>query len=384
MARSILLAAIALLLAVPAGAYGAQMEVHIASDDTEIAPSYKFLRVININYQDGGVLAELLSGKSSEISFSADSKTSDMRQLLEKINLNLRKVSSTVLVTDVTVHYKATLVSGKESASMEYNIDLVPVMKNYEIGRDSASTFLDAQWRGLKISGPVIIDTVQFGSFDINSPESALQVIAPFVLEEIKKTDAIQILNIELLDASKILELPLYKWHFLFDPTAILEETKGTGYQGTVVVSYYTMGECKIGIGSCEDRVWQNDFVTDKKYQLSAIESQDYATISIEGYASYRELEGVEIFGVSPNSPEVYRTNTGGFPIGVIYGMAGMAGIGALVILTFSHRKLKKEEGMGQTGIEPSQLRAQETSSSAGSYQTNRVEGHLIERRSPI
>jgi len=384
MASTLLLAAIALLLSVPASAFGAQMEVHITSDATEIIPSYKFLRVVNINYEDGGVLAELLSGKNSEILFSADSKTSDMRQLLEKINLNLREVSSTVVVTDVTVHYKATLVSGKKSSSMEYNIELVPVMKNYEIGRDSSTAFLDAQWRGLKISGPVMIDTIQFGSFDINSPESALQVMAPLVLEEIKKTDAVQILNIEMLDASEILNLPLYKWHFLFDPTSILEETKGMGYLGTVVVSYYTMGECKIGIGPCEDRVWQKDFSTDKKYKLSAIESQDDATISIEGYASYRELDGVEAFGVTPNSPEVGRTNTGGFPIGVIYGMAGMAGIGAVVILTFSHRKLKKEEGIGQTGIDPSQLRAQETSSSAGSYQTNRVEGHLIERRSPI
>jgi hypothetical protein len=377
-----MLAAVALLVCVPAAAFGAQMEVHIASDSTHIAPSYKFLRVVNINYQDGGVLAELLSGKNSEIVFSADSKTSDMRQLLEKINSNLREVSSTVVVTDVAVHYKATLVSGKQSSSVEYNIELIPVMKNYELGWDQSTTFLDAQWRGLKISGPVIIDTAEYGMYDINSPASALQIFAPPVLDEIK-TDAMQILGIELLDASEILTLPLYKWHFLFDPTAILEETKATGYQGTVVVSYYTMGECKIGIGSCEDRVWQKDFVTDKKYKLNAIESQDDATISIEGYASYRELDGVEIFGVTPNSPEVGRPATG-FPIGVIYGMAGMAGIGAVVILTFSHRKLKKEEGIGQTGIDPSQLRAQETSSSAGSYQTNRVEGHLIERRSAI
>ena len=40
----------------------------------------------------------------------------------------------------------------------------------------------------------------------------------------------------------------------------------------------------------------------------------------------------------------------------IIYGMAGMAGIGAIGFLLFSSRKLKKEQGMGQTGIDPSQL----------------------------
>jgi hypothetical protein len=361
------------------------MEVQIASDDTEIAPSYKFLRVVNINYENGGVLSDLLAGKQAEISFSADSKTSDLGTLLEKINLNLNDVSSKVTVTDVVVHYKAMILSHEKSASIEYNIELIPTMKNFNLGRDPSTTFIDSQWRGIKIVGPVIIDTVEFGELDINNPESALQVMIPQVLDEIEKTDAIQILNIELLDASKILELPLYKWHFLFDPTAILEETKGSGYQGTVV-SYYTMGECKIGIGSCEDRIWKKDFVIDEKYKISAIESQDDATISIEGYASYRDLGNIEIFGVTPNSPEIGRPATGGFPISVIYGMAGMAGIGAVTILIFSSRKLKKEEGMGQTGIDPSQLRAQETSSSGGGYHTNRGESHLIEKksRSPI
>ena len=384
MAQSMLLVVIVLLLSVPASAFAAQMEVHIAPNVTEITPSYKFLRVVNINYENGGMLADLLSGKQAKISFSTDSKTSDTSTLLEKINLHLKDVSSKSLVTDVIVHYKATLFSNEKSASIEYNIEIIPTIKNFELKGDPSTTFIDSQWRGITITGPVIIDTAEFGEFDINNPESAFQIMIPLVLDEIKNTDAIQVLNIELLDSSGILDLPLYKWHFLFDPTGILEETKRLEYQGSGVVSYYTMGECKIGIDSCEDRAWQKDFVMDKKYKLSAIESQDDATISIQGYASYRKIGEVEIFGVTPNSPETGRPATGGFPISVIYGMAGMAGIGTIIVLTFSSIKLKKEKGMGQTGIDPSQLRAQITSASSGSYQTNRVEGHLYEKRSPV
>ena len=52
--------------------------------------------------------------------------------------------------------------------------------------------------------------------------------------------------------------------------------------------------------------------------------------------------------------------------------------IGAIVILFVSNRKLKKEEGMGQQGIDPSQLRGVETSAASGGYQTVRGEAQLV------
>jgi hypothetical protein len=64
--------------------------------------------------------------------------------------------------------------------------------------------------------------------------------------------------------------------------------------------------------------------------------------------------------------------------------MAGAAGIGAIAVLIFSNYKLKKESGMGQTGIDPVLLRIQETSHSAGSYKTNRGDSHLIEKTNSL
>ena len=53
-------------------------------------------------------------------------------------------------------------------------------------------------------------------------------------------------------------------------------------------------------------------------------------------------LEDLEIIGVTPTPPEGYATtSTGGFPVGIIYGMAAMAAIGGAGIFIFSNRKLK-------------------------------------------
>ncbi len=61
-----------------------------------------------------------------------------------------------------------------------------------------------------------------------------------------------------------------------------------------------------------------------------------------------------------------------------MYGMAGMAAIGGIVMFVFSNRKLKKDQNEGQTGIDPTHLRSYETSTSSGSYKTNRGESYLI------
>ena len=57
--------------------------------------------------------------------------------------------------------------------------------------------------------------------------------------------------------------------------------------------------------------------------------------------------------------------------------MAGMAGIGTIGILVWSNRKMKSEQGQGQTGIDPSQLQGYATSAASGGYQTVRGEAQL-------
>ena len=69
-------------------------------------------------------------------------------------------------------------------------------------------------------------------------------------------------MQIPLIDASGILDLPLYKWHSLFDNTAIIPGAAEYKYTGKNVITHYSMGECNIGIGPCNDREWREDDLT--------------------------------------------------------------------------------------------------------------------------
>ena len=357
-------------------AYSAQLDVDIPADATEITPSYKFLRVVFFEYPDGGKLADMLQGKDGVVSFSADSKTSGVPQLISKLNTQLTDSLSGALVDDIKIKYKATLDVYDESASIEYNIELIPTIKNHAITVNS-ETYIDSDWRGIKFSGPILIET-KYGEYDINSPESVLRVLVPELLQEIQNTDAKEVLDIEILDASGISNLSLERWHFLFDPTGILEESKNVGFKESSVISHFSMGECSFKAGMCKDRTWAVEFILDKKYIIKAIESQDDATILIEGYGSVKTIGGSEVFGVQGAPPVAHREK---FPVDIIYGMAGMAAVGGAGIFIISHLKLKKEARMGsqQTGIDPSRLRAYKTSDGSGGYQTVRGEAQFID-----
>jgi len=69
-------------------------------------------------------------------------------------------------------------------------------------------------------------------------------------------------------------------------------------------------------------------------------------------------------------------TSTGGFPVMIIYGMAGLAAAAGIGFFFISSRSMKNQK-VGQQGIDPSNLVGYQTSASSGGYQTNRGEAQL-------
>ncbi len=368
-----------LLLLISSGfmpyAHAAQLDAKIPTDENTIEPSFQFLRVIYIEYPNGGEITKLLQGKSQTISFSVDSKTRDMSNLINQINQNLKSIPSDAFVTDVKINYQAILSGNENSAVIEYKVQLIPTITNYVIQRQSEKSTLDANWRGIKLDQPILIDT-KYGSFDINNPKSALDVLLPDVMAKIKDRD-LKILELPLIDASGIQSLPLYKWQSLFDNTAIIQGAVEYKFSGKYVITHYTMGECSVEVGACNDRKWSQDFEIDKEYSIKIVESQDDASIAIEGYADSSTFGGIEVFETSLKNTVSDVPETG-FPGGVMYGMAGMVVIGGIIMFVFSNRKLKHDKDQGQTDIDPSYLRSYETSESAGGYKTNRGESYVI------
>lgn len=353
------------------------------NSDTAIA-SMKYQRAIFIDYSEGGELASDLREKNVFVSFSVDSSNSGVKNLLGKLNSYVLSKNSQAQITDLKVHYTATMTGRENSMSIDYKIELLPVITKFVI-RDyspGSPAILDIDWRGFGTNGPVAISTTEYGTLDINLPISFIQKFEPELAAAIIAGDAGDLATKRLMNADGIKNQPVGNWHFLFDPTGISVDASQHGLSEEIagnVISSYTMGESNLREGRQVEQVYEATFTMDKVYTLKTFESADNALISVIGFAT-RETSGTsEVFGVSPEPPEGYATtSTGEFPAMILYGMAGMAALGGVAMMMMSRRKLAKEKDhMVQTGIDPSQLTGVATSASAGGYQTVRGEAQV-------
>ncbi len=358
--------------------WGAQLDAKIIPDDDSVKVKMTYQRTLSIVYNDGGDLADQLRGKSWEVSFNADSSDQGVKDLINKLNLKIASDGSSSQITDLDVEYVARLNGKSVTTLIDYKIVLHPTLSNYNIRQYSANSpsLVDLAWRGLTVNSEIMINGVE-----INFPRSILESKEPGAHAIMSGTEAESILSTNLINADGIRDQPLGNWHKLFDPTGISSDASQFGLSEEIagfVVTTYTMGESSIREGRQVEKEFEVEFTKDKEYILRSVESADSANVAVIGFASIDVLNNAEVLGVTPTAPEDFGDTTGGgFPIMIIYGMAGMAGIGTIAVLFFSSRKLKSEEGQGQTGIDPSQLQGYATSASSGGYQTVRGEAQL-------
>ncbi len=358
--------------------WGAQLDAKIIPDDESVKIKMIYQRTLKIGYEDGGELAEILRGKNSQMAVNADSTNPGVQDLINKLNQKIASDGSTVRITDLDIEYSAKLNGNPLAALIDYKIVLEPTLFNYNIRQFSPNSpaLVEMGWRGLTVNSPIVIDGVE-----INFPGSFIQSDEPEVFAIISGTEAGSILSTNLINADGIRDQPLGNWHKLFDPTGITSDASQFGLAEEIsgfVITTYTMGESSIREGRQVEKEIEIEFTKDKEYYVRSIESADSANVALIGFASIDFLDNIEILGVTPNAPKDFgETTGGGFPIMIIYGMAGMAGIGTIGILFWSSRKLKSESGQGQTGIDPSQLQGYATSAASGGYQTVRGEAQL-------
>ena len=171
-------------------------------------------------------------------------------------------------------------------------------------------------------------------------------------------------------------------WHFLFDPTGVTADAATFGLDKSIsgfVVSKWTMGESSLREGRQVEKVFEAPVSADQNYVVRSVQSSDQGNIAAIGFGALDVLDGLEIAGLTPTPPAGYQTtSSGGFPVTIVYGMAGMAAIGGIAFFIFSNRALKNQT-IGQQGIDPSRLVSYQTSASSGGYQTNRGEAQLAD-----
>ena len=351
------------------------------SEEAEI----KFQRSVIINYDDGGQLADQLRGLKISKTFSIDSSDPGVNDLRDRMNYFLKNTAnSDAAITDVKIDYDTTLTGRGLNTSIDYKVIVTLYVTNHIIRDFSGSSagIIDMDWRGVVVDGPVEIN-VKGVVHEINLPISFISDVAPALYSAVQGTEAEAILNTPLMDASGIKAQPLGNWHFLFDPTGINVDASQFGMSeelAGLVWSSYTMGESSLREGIQTEKEQVATFTTDKTYDLRTIESADAANVFVAGFANVDVLQNSEVFGFSPTAPEGFATtSTGGFPMMIIYGMAGMAAVAGIAVFIISEKKRKGEIKQGgiQTGIDPSQLVGADTSTGAGGYKTNRGEAHL-------
>ena len=350
------------------------------SEDVEI----KFQRSVILNYDDGGQLADQLRGLKITKTFSADSSDPGVNELRDRMNYFLKNIGhSDAAITDVTIDYDTTLTGRGLNTSIDYKVIITLSLTNHIIRDFSGGSagLIDMDWRGVSVEGPVEINVRGIDN-EINLPISFIADASPALYSAVQGTEAETILNIPLIDASGIKAQPLGNWHFLFDPTGINVDASQFGMSeelAGLVWSSYTMGESSLREGIQTEKEQKATFTTDKTYDLRTIESADSANVFVAGFANVDELSGSEVFGFSPTAPEGFATtSTGGFPIMIIYGMAGMAAVVGGAVFIISEKKRKKDVGsVQQTGIDPSNLRSAGPRAGSGGYQTNRGESYL-------
>ncbi len=358
-----------------APAWGAQLDSRINPNNAESPFKMSYLKTVFIEYPNGGDLFDALGGTEWNVSGTADATNPGVQQLMTKLNNGIQSDGSQARISDLNVIYEFQLKGRNIQTSVDYRVVLEGSITDYIITEDSQKKLVDLGWRGLSTTSSIQIDGIE-----INIPLGVLATEEPILYRTFLGTEAEDVLNRELINADFILEQPLTNWHFLFDPTGINADASTFGLDDEIagfVVSSWTMGESSIREGRQVERVYEAEVMADELYIVRSVQSSDQANLFTIGFGALDILDGVEIAGVTPTPPDDYMTtSTGGFPIMIIYGMAGMAAIGGIGFFIISSRSMKKQ-AVGQQGIDPSNLVGYQTSASSGGYQTNRGEAQL-------
>ena len=112
-------------------ASAAQLDGAILYQQESTEPSFQFLRIIYIEYPNGGEISESLRGENKVISFKVDSDTPGMDDLVKSLNQNLKETLSNAVVTDPKINYQAILQGNENSAVIEYKVQLVLTITNH-------------------------------------------------------------------------------------------------------------------------------------------------------------------------------------------------------------------------------------------------------------
>ncbi len=320
-------------------AFAADMTAFLVPDRDRTDASFVAVRTITLEYPAGSSLAQEFDG-DERIKFAVNGtaqEESPVGQVILAVNKALGEAESPVQATSMNVVYTAVIRGSDTRAVISYKVELIPVLEQFVLQRGeggSSGHIIDLEWRGFSVDGPVIVNSQEFGEFNINQPVALLQELHPQVAEGLISGPASEIMNESLMNFEDF-NFSIKSWHRLFDPVG--SYGGGVGLQGTAgakALTVYSLGEGSIREGA--HTVKEKDATGTVSGVSVKVHSQNpppSGQITVAGYSVAQENEGAEFAIVTTDAPEGVQTSTGGFPIQVLLVFGGMMGAIAIFIL---------------------------------------------------
>jgi hypothetical protein len=320
-------------------ANAAQIDASLIPEYDRAVGTFTGTKFIQIKYQPGSAVAELFDGKNQRIEFTIKgTNASGMAELTALVNAALLKADSPAHVKNANLTYIGVLKGGPDLLTLTYRVELTQEFSGFRLDQSVDDIPMDINWRGFVVEEALILESGQ-GQVNVNQPVGLLEALYPEFAAKLMATEARSIMTEPILDFSEIGDMPMDRWHWLFDPTRNLASTSGllSGDIGRAkVLSVYSLGECSIREGCPPPK--EGDATVDvdgTSLDVHISTPQPNSQIEIAGYTSLERAGEHQIIRVRMDNP---TPGIPGFTLQVLLVFGGMMGAIAVMVL-FKTRK---------------------------------------------
>jgi hypothetical protein len=320
-------------------ANAAQIDASLIPEYDRAVGTFTGTKFIQIKYQPGSAVAELFDGKNQRIEFAIKgTNASGMAELTALVNAALLKADSPAHVKNANLTYIGVLKGGPDLLTLTYRVELTQEFSGFRLDQSVDDIPMDINWRGFIVEEALILESGQ-GQANVNQPVGLLEALYPEFAAKLMATEARSIMTEPILDFSEIGDMPMDRWHWLFDPTRNLASTSGllSGDIGRAkVLSVYSLGECSIREGCAPPK--EGDATVDvdgTSLDVHISTPQPNSQIEIAGYTSLERAGEHQIIRVRMDNP---TPGIPGFTLQVLLVFGGMMGAIAVMVL-FKTRK---------------------------------------------
>jgi hypothetical protein len=320
-------------------ANAAQIDASLIPEYDKAVGTFTGTKFIQIRYQPGSAVAELFDGKNQRIEFTIKgTNASGMAELTALVNAALLKADSPAHVKNANLTYIGVLKGGPDLLTLTYRVELTQEFSGFRLDQSVDDIPMDINWRGFVVEEALILESGQ-GQVNVNQPVGLLEALYPEFAAKLMATEARSIMTEPILDFSEIGDIPMDRWHWLFDPTRNLASTSGllSGDIGRAkVLSVYSLGECSIREGCPPPK--EGDATVDvdgTSLDVHISTPQPNSQIEIAGYTSLERAGEHQLIRVRMDNP---TPGIPGFTLQVLLVFGGMMGAIAVMVL-FKTRK---------------------------------------------